>query len=142
MINTIFNALDNPIVNSILLFLTVSALLYAFKPKFMFEEDGRMKTFGYGEGKTCFTFPVVVFGTTLVGYIIFKVLNSYKEPSVIESQDGGRSHYRGKSRGYHSRGHYSPAHSSHHSPAHHSSHSPHYSPRYHFGSESPPYFEY
>lgn len=141
MINTIFNALDNPIVNSILLFLTVSALLYAFKPKFMFEEDGKMKTFGYGEGKTCFTFPVVVFGTTLVGYIIFKMLNSYKETPVIESQDGGRSRSKGRSRGHHrgNQGYYSRGHPQIYDSPHSIHHSPH---RYHFGSESPPYFEY
>jgi len=138
MINTIFNALDNPIVNSVLLFLTVSALLYAFKPKFMFDEDGKMKTFGYGEGKTCFTFPVVVFGTTLVGYIIFKVLNSYKDTDIesqiqskiqskIQSQDGGYNSH--------------PRRHSHH--RHHRSYSPRsYSPRYHFGSESPYYERY
>jgi hypothetical protein len=134
MINTIFNALDNPIVNSILLFLTVSALLYAFKPKFMFDEDGKMKTFGYGEGKTCFTFPVVVFGTTLIGYIIFKVLSSNKE-SVEKSQDGGRSRHRRHHSPYSKRSHGRHSHSRH-------SHGNSYSPKYHFGSESPYYERY
>ena len=83
--NAILNVLNTPVVNSILIFLTTSALLYAFKPKLMFKENGEMKSFGYGNDKTCFTFPVVVFGTTLVGYIILKML--YTPSAQLREQE-------------------------------------------------------
>lgn len=68
--------LDNPIVNSFLVFLIASLLLYSIKPKFMFKKDGKMKKFGYGKQKTCFTFPVSVFGITLISFIFFKVISA------------------------------------------------------------------
>ena len=74
--NIIFSTLDNPIMNSILIFLTISILLYAIKPRIMFKKNGEMKSFGYGKNKTCFTFGVTVFTATLIGYILLRVMKS------------------------------------------------------------------
>lgn len=81
--------LDNPIVNSFLVFLIASLLLYTIKPKFMFKKDGKMKKFGYGKYKTCFTFPVTVFGITLVSFIFFKVISSDQSKNRRSSRSSG-----------------------------------------------------
>ena len=94
--NTIFYALNNPIVNSILIFLTTSILLYTIKPKIMFKKDGTMKSFGYGKNKTCFTFTLTVFTVTLVGYIFLRVISSSSRHS--NSGRGSRGS-RGSNRG-------------------------------------------
>ena len=95
MLNAIFSALDIPIVNTVLVFLTVSALLYAIKPKLMFDDNGNMKQFGFSKNqrrgkhkkhtkhptkspKTCFTYTMVVFSSTLIAYIILHILAKIK----------------------------------------------------------------
>jgi len=82
--------LDNPIVNSFLVFLIASLLLYTIKPKLMFK-DGKMKKFGYGKNKTCFTFPVTVFGITLISFIFFKVISSDDSLNKSRRSRGSRS---------------------------------------------------
>lgn len=74
MFGSILYFFDTPIVNSILIFLTVSTLLYAIKPRWMFKKDGQMRHFGFGKNKTFFTFPIVVFGITMISYITLKVI--------------------------------------------------------------------
>ena len=84
--------LDNPIVNSFLVFLISSLLLYSLKPSIMFKKDGKMKKFGYGKNRTCFTFPVTVFGITLISFIFFKVISADKTKSKRSSgRSSGRS---------------------------------------------------
>lgn len=87
MFGSILYFFDTPIVNSILIFLTVSTLLYAIKPKWMFKKDGRMRQFGFGKTKTFFTFPIVVFGLTMISYIILKVIYHSHSDTPIEEND-------------------------------------------------------
>jgi hypothetical protein len=110
----ILSILDNPIVNSFLVFLITSLLLYTIKPKFMFTKDGKMKQFGYGKNKTCFTFPVTVFGITLISFVFFKVLSSSDdtEPKNMSGGSHRRSHNKSRRssprwfyRGSHSKSH-------------------------------------
>lgn len=92
MFGSILYIFDTPIVNSILVFLTVSTLLFAIKPKWMFKKDGHMKQFGFGKSKTFFTFPIVVFGVTMISYIILKVIyhsdteTSFSDTNSVEPE--------------------------------------------------------
>jgi hypothetical protein len=70
--------MNTPLVNTILVFLTVTAVLYAIKPETLFNRRGKMKKFGIGKGKTCFSFPVVVFMVTLVSYVMLRMLSRLK----------------------------------------------------------------
>ena len=102
--------LDNPIVNSFLVFLISSLLLYSLKPSIMFKKDGKMKKFGYGKNRTCFTFPVTVFGITLISFIFFKVISS--DGGKSKKSGGGRS---SKHSSRHSHSSRSSGHTNHHS---------------------------
>jgi hypothetical protein len=65
--------LETPTIYSILLFTGLAIGLWYIKPDVMFEEDGKMKVFGTGEGKTVFYYPIILM---FIGMITFIIVNS------------------------------------------------------------------
>jgi len=71
-----FEFLTSPVWNTIFVFITVSVVLYYWKPGLMFDDQNEMRSFGIGNGKTCFSFSVVTFTIAMIFYILFTIVMS------------------------------------------------------------------
>lgn len=70
--------LDSPLQNTIFMFLTIMIIILQTKPKPLFDENGKIQSFGCGENKTLLSLHLVAGFTSLLLYILFtglKVIN-------------------------------------------------------------------
>jgi len=72
-----FEFLSSPVWNTIFVFITVTVVLYYWKPAVMFNESGEMRSFGVGKDKTCFSFGLVTFTIAMIFYILFTVMMNW-----------------------------------------------------------------
>lgn len=67
--------IQNPVQNSIFLYMIlILALLYT-KPNFLFNKKGKLKSFGCNNDKTLINFPIFVIGCSIIIYIFFTIIN-------------------------------------------------------------------
>jgi tryptophan-rich sensory protein len=69
-----FEFLVSPVWNTIFIFITISVILYYWKPNVMFTHTGEMRSFGIGNEKTCFSFSIVTFTLAMIFYILFTIV--------------------------------------------------------------------
>ena len=73
----LFDFIQSPVWNTIFIFATLAIILYYWKPEPLFNnETGEMRAFGFGNGKTCFTFAIVTFSVAMIAYFILTLLHS------------------------------------------------------------------
>tara|TARA_B100000035_G_C20716788_1_gene429447 strand:- start:250 stop:483 length:234 start_codon:yes stop_codon:yes gene_type:complete len=69
---------SSPVLIAVLLFIIVSLVLYYVKPKMMFDNNGETKEFGFDDGQTIFTYPIVLIVLAVFTYLItFIVVSLY-----------------------------------------------------------------
>jgi hypothetical protein len=80
--------LRSPVWNTIFIFITVSFVLYCWKPYPLFDVNGSMKSFGIGKDQTCFTFATVTFAIALMTFFLFTLFSgsSQSRLKTLENQ--------------------------------------------------------
>jgi len=68
--------LQSPLCNTMFIFISVAVALYLWKPQPMFDKHETMCSFGFGKGKTCFTYSVVTFSVAMIVYSLFTIFLS------------------------------------------------------------------
>ena len=66
--------LKAPVYNTIIIFLLIIIILVYTKPKFLYNKDNTLKSFGCGKNKTLFNLPVVSINCGVMFYFIFSIL--------------------------------------------------------------------
>lgn len=67
--------LNNPVQNSIFFYMILILIILYLKPKCLFKENNELKSFGYGENKTLFNFPVIVLSSGAIIYLLFSTID-------------------------------------------------------------------
>ena len=68
----------SPVFIAALLFVIVSIVLYYVRPKLMFNERGAIREFGFDNGQTVFTYPIVLIVFAVFTYLLtFIVVSLY-----------------------------------------------------------------
>ena len=67
--------ISRPLYNTLIIYLISSILIYVLKPRPIFRKNGEMKSFGYGNKKTCLSYPIVITLIGIITYFIFVVLS-------------------------------------------------------------------
>lgn len=67
---------NTPRMNTIIIFVFITLVLYYTRPLMLFDKKGNMKQFGIGKNKTCFSFAVVVGIITILSYFALTILYS------------------------------------------------------------------
>ena len=68
----------SPVFIAALLFVIVSIVLYYVRPKLMFNERGAIREFGFDNGQTVFTYPIVLIVSAVFTYLLtFIVVSLY-----------------------------------------------------------------
>lgn len=68
---------SSPVIIVIAIYTSIACILWKNKPSIMFNKDGTIKQFGTGEGKTLFSYPVILVITAIVLYFIVKYLHIF-----------------------------------------------------------------
>lgn len=72
---------QSPVYNTILFYIFIILILVFFKPNFMYcDKTKKFKSFGLGEDKTLFSFPLVCITCVISLYLVFltvEILNGY-----------------------------------------------------------------
>ena len=64
--------MDNPMYNAIVCYIIIVSVILLMKPQFIYcEKTQRFKSFGFDEGHTVLSFPIVSIGTAIVAYLVF-----------------------------------------------------------------------
>lgn len=63
------------VIYGVLFFSAIIAVLLVMKPRAMFEEDGRPKPFGTGEGKTLFSFGAITCLLAVTCFFVFGIID-------------------------------------------------------------------
>lgn len=72
-----YGFLNSPLWNTLLIFVLGAVSLYFAKPEPMFDENGVMRSFGFGKNKTCFTFTVITFSLAMIVYSILTIFQNW-----------------------------------------------------------------
>jgi len=65
--------IDDDLKNIIIIFLIISYLMYQLKLKFMFDDNGNLKSFGTGTNKTIYPYWLIMMAIGSVLYIYMKL---------------------------------------------------------------------
>jgi hypothetical protein len=67
---------DNPVYNSVILYILIITMILVIKPSFMYDYDNHtFKLFGLGDNKTIYAYPVVTIGSAVLLYIFFLLIS-------------------------------------------------------------------
>ena len=66
--------IQTPVQNTLFLYMTLILTLLFIKPTFLFNENGKLKPFGCGNGKSLVNFPVFVIGCAILIYFTFVIV--------------------------------------------------------------------
>jgi hypothetical protein len=72
----IFEIFQNPLYMSILMYIFVVVIIIYTKPAIFFNNEGKMKETGCGEGKVIFSLPMALVISSIFIYFIIKTLNN------------------------------------------------------------------
>ena len=72
----IFEIFQNPLYMSILMYIFVVVVIIYTKPAIFFNNEGKMKETGCGEGKVIFSLPMALVVSSIFIYFIIKTLNN------------------------------------------------------------------
>tara|TARA_B100000963_G_C22399393_1_gene568119 strand:+ start:174 stop:398 length:225 start_codon:yes stop_codon:yes gene_type:complete len=72
----IFEIFKNPLYMSILLYIFIVIVIIYTKPHVFFDENGKMKETGCGEGKVIFSLPMALVVSSIFIYFIIKTLTN------------------------------------------------------------------
>jgi hypothetical protein len=70
-----FDFLQSPLWNTIFAFMTVTTILFYWKPEPLFDAEGKMRAFGLSDNKTCFTFSIITFASAIIFYFLFTLMS-------------------------------------------------------------------
>ena len=73
----IHSFINNPIRNSVIVYLIVIAVIIYMKPRMMFDSDDRLKLFGLSNKKTIFPLCLVSSVIAILSYYIFSLLRIF-----------------------------------------------------------------
>ena len=71
----IFEILQNPLYMSILIYIFIVVVIIYTKPAIFFNNNGKMKETGCGDGKVIFSLPMALVVYSILIYFIIKTLN-------------------------------------------------------------------
>lgn len=66
-----------PIMIAIVIFTLIAIVIYHFRPRLMFDEDGEIRNFGFEKNQTVFTYPIVLGVVALFTYLITFIAVSF-----------------------------------------------------------------
>ena len=69
------------VIYSVSFYVLLVILLFVSSPSLIFESDGRIKQFGFGENKTMFSFAVFVVSIAFLSYYLFAIIDLIFEKS-------------------------------------------------------------
>lgn len=72
----IFEIFQNPLYMSILIYIFIVVVIIYTKPAIFFNDNGKMKETGCGEGKVIFSLPMALVVSSIFIYFIIKTLNN------------------------------------------------------------------
>lgn len=72
----IFEIFQNPLYMSILIYIFIVVVIIYTKPAIFFNNEGKMKETGCGEGKVIFSLPMALVVSSIFIYFIIKTLNN------------------------------------------------------------------
>ena len=72
----IFEIFQNPLYMSILIYIFVVVVIIYTKPAIFFNNEGKMKETGCGDGKVIFSLPMALVVSSIFIYFIIKTLNN------------------------------------------------------------------
>lgn len=75
---------NNPVYNTLIIYIIVISVLLIVRPEAMYNrQNGKFKTFGFGEGQSMLSFPTVAIGSGVMLYGLFLLISrlSYKQVS-------------------------------------------------------------
>ena len=72
----IFEIFQNPLYMSILIYIFIVVVIIYTKPAIFFNNEGKMKETGCGEGKVIFSLPMALVIFSIFIYFIIKTLNN------------------------------------------------------------------
>jgi hypothetical protein len=72
----IFEIFQNPLYMSILIYIFIVIVIIYTKPAIFFNDNGKLKETGCGEGKVIFSLPMALVVSSIFIYFIIKTLNN------------------------------------------------------------------
>ena len=72
----IFEIFQNPLYMSILIYIFIVVVIIYTKPAIFFNNEGKMKETGCGDGKVIFSLPMALVISSIFIYFIIKTLNN------------------------------------------------------------------
>ena len=72
----IFEIFQNPLYMSILIYIFIVVVIIYTKPSIFFNNNGKMKETGCGDGKVIFSLPMALVVSSIFIYFIIKSLNN------------------------------------------------------------------
>jgi hypothetical protein len=72
----IFEIFQNPLYMSILIYIFIVVVIIYTKPAIFFNNNGKMKETGCGDGKVIFSLPMALVVSSIFIYFIIKSLNN------------------------------------------------------------------
>lgn len=72
----IFEIFQNPLYMSILIYIFIVVVIIYTKPAIFFDNNGKLKETGCGEGKIIFSLPMALVLSSIFVYFIIKTLNN------------------------------------------------------------------
>jgi hypothetical protein len=71
-----FEIFQNPLYMSILIYIFIVVVIIYTKPTIFFDNNGKLKETGCGEGKIIFSLPMALVLSSIFIYFIIKTLNN------------------------------------------------------------------
>ena len=71
-----FEIFQNPLYMSILIYIFIVVVIIYTKPTIFFDNNGKLKETGCGEGKIIFSLPMALVLSSIFVYFIIKTLNN------------------------------------------------------------------
>lgn len=69
---------SSPVYNTIIFYILIVSLLLIIKPGFMYcSNTKRFKSFGFGENKTLFCFPLICIACVIILYFLFLLIDIF-----------------------------------------------------------------
>jgi hypothetical protein len=66
--------INNPLQNTIYIYLLNIILILYLRPSTFFTTDGNIKSFGIGNNKTLINFPLYIITVGIISYILFTII--------------------------------------------------------------------
>lgn len=68
--------MNTPLIKTLVIYIIINLLLFIFKPKLLFTNDGKIKSFGCDNNKTILSLPLLTISISIIFYFII-TLYSY-----------------------------------------------------------------